>query len=289
MSFASTLSEAFFVVFQPARAETTEEVAAQIESDRDAAASPWPIEVRHIGLGALMPALKAGFEDLRALRTDQITIAVIYSICGLIVAAVIADRALVPFLFPACAGFALIGPLATLWYAALSRAHEQTGDGKSEHAMRVFRGPRMKTLRILGGAAILLFLLWNGAAALIYEWTLGSSSAKPNSFFLVRVFTTGAGWELTIIGCGVGMIFAVIAVAIGCVSFPLAIDKPVTAWEAIQVSMQAMARNPLFMVCWGIVIVAGLLIGAIPGLIGLAVTLPILGHATWHVYRRIVV
>jgi uncharacterized membrane protein len=143
-------------------------------------------------------------------------------------------------------------------------------------------------LRLLGGVAILLFLLWNGSAALIYYGTLGSSSAKPNAFFLVRVLTTTAGWEMTIIGCGVGVVFALIAVAIGCVSFPLALDKPVTALEAIEVSLQAMRRNPVFMLAWGAVIVAGLVIGALPGLLGLAVTLPILGHATWHVYRRII-
>jgi uncharacterized membrane protein len=288
MSFASTLSEALMVVFLRAPPETEEEIAARIETDRDEAASPWPIEVRRVGLNELLPILAAGFEDLRQLRTDTLTIAVIYPLCGLIVAGVAADRALLPFLFPVCAGFALIGPLATLWYAALSRARERTGEGMAEHTLHVFRGPRMRPLRILGSVAVFLFLIWNGAAALIYEWTLGSSSERPNAFFLVRVFATSAGRHMAVIGCGVGVIFALIAVAIGCVSFPLALDKPVTAKEAIQVSLQAMARNPLFMLCWGAVIVAGLVLGAIPGLLGLAVTLPILGHATWHVYRRIV-
>jgi uncharacterized membrane protein len=287
MSFANTLSDALMVVFLRSP-DTKEEVAAQAAEEADDRASPWPIDVHHVGLGELLPILKAGFDDLRALRTDTLTIVVLYPLCGLIVAGVIADRALLPLLFPACAGFALVGPLATLWYAALSRARERASEGLAEHTLHLFHGPRGRPLRILGGIAILLFLLWNGAAALIYEWTLGSSTAKPNAFFLVRVLTTGAGWEMAIIGCGVGVIFAVIAVAIGCVSFPLAIDRPVTAWEAIQVSTDAVRRNPIFMLSWGLVIVAGLVIGAIPGLLGLAITLPILGHATWHVYRRIV-
>jgi uncharacterized membrane protein len=288
MSFATTLSEAVMVVFQRAPPETREEVAAQAAEEADDRASPWPIDIRTVGLGELLPVLKAGFDDLRELRTDTLTIAVIYPLCGLIVAGVIADRALLPFLFPACAGFALVGPLATLWYAALSRARERTNEGLAENTLHLFHGPRGRSLRLLGGVAILLFLLWNGSAALIYYGTLGSSSAKPNAFFLVRVLTTTAGWEMTIIGCGVGVVFALIAVAIGCVSFPLALDKPVTALEAIEVSLQAMRRNPVFMLAWGAVIVAGLVIGALPGLLGLAVTLPILGHATWHVYRRII-
>ena len=209
-------------------------------------------------------------------------------LAGLAVAGVVADRALLPFLFPAASGFALIGPLATLWYAALSRGRELWGEDAASHPLHLFFGPRGRSLRILGGVAILLFLLWNAAAGLIYHLTLGISAEKPNAFFLVRVLTTRAGWEMTIIGCGVGVIFALVAVAIGCVSFPLALDKPVTAFEAIHVSLSAMARNPVFMLGWGVVIVVGLLIGAIPGLLGLAVTLPILGHATWHVYRRIV-
>jgi uncharacterized membrane protein len=288
MSFATTVSDAFMVVFLRAPPETHEEVAARIEEERDDAASPGPIEIRRVGLNELMPALKAGFDDLRELRTDQVTIAVLFPLAGLAVAGVIADRALLPFLFPVASGFALIGPLATLWYAALSRGRELWGEDAASHPLHLFFGPRGRSLRLLGGVAILLFLLWNAAAGVIYYLTLGTSHEKANAFFLIRVLTTRAGWEMIVIGCGVGVIFALITVAVGCVSFPLALDKPVTAIEAIRVSLTAMARNPLFMLCWGIVIVAGLVVGAIPGRLGLAVTLPVLGHATWHVYRRIV-
>ena len=288
MSFATTLSDAVTVVFQRAPPATKEEVAAKVAEERDDAASPGPIEIRKVGVNDLLPVLTEGFNDLRELRTDQITIAVLFPLAGLAVAGVVADRALLPFLFPAASGLALIGPLATLWYAALSRGRELYGEDAASHPLHLFFGPRGRSLRILGGVAILLFLLWNGAAGVIYEATLGSSTAKPNAFFLVRVLTTPAGWEMTIIGCGVGVIFAVIAVAIGCISFPLALDKPVKASEAIRVSLDATARNPFFMLCWGAVIVAGLVLGAIPGLLGLAVTLPILGHATWHVYRRVI-
>ena len=288
MSFASTLSDAFMVVFLRAPPETREEVAARVAEDRDDAASPWPIDIRKVGLNELMPALREGLDDLRELRTDQITIAVLFPLAGLAVAGVVADRALLPFLFPAASGFALIGPLATLWYAALSRGRELYGEDAASHPLHLFFGPRGRSLRILGGVAILLFLLWNAAAGIIYELTLGRSSEKTGAFFLTRVLTTSAGWEMIVIGCGVGVIFALVTVAIGCVSFPLALDKPVTAMEAIRVSLDAMARNPLFMLGWGAVIVAGLVIGAIPGLLGLAVTLPVLGHATWHVYRRII-
>jgi uncharacterized membrane protein len=287
MSFATTLSDAFMVVFR-VPPETHEEVAARVEEERDDAASPGPIEIRKVGLNDLVSALREGFDDLRALRTDQITIAVLFPLAGLVVAGVIADRALLPFLFPAASGFALIGPLATLWYAGLSRGRELYGEDAAAHPVNLFFGPRGRSLRVLGGIAILLFLLWLAVAGVIYHSTLGTSSDKASAFFLTRVLTTTAGWKMIVIGCGAGIIFALIAVAIGCVSFPLALDKPVTAMEAIGVSLQAMARNPVFMLGWGVVIVVGLVIGAIPGLFGLAVTLPLLGHATWHVYRRIV-
>ena len=288
MSFASTLSDAFMVVFLRTPPETREEVAAKVAEEQDDAASPGPISIRTIGLDQLLPALKEGFDDLRELRTDQITIAVLFPLAGLAVAGVVADRALLPFLFPAASGFALIGPLATLWYAALSRGRELWGEDAASHPLHLFFGPRGRSLRMLGGVAILLFLLWLAVAGIIYHVTLGTSSEEPRAFFLTRVLTTSAGWEMIVIGCGAGIVFALVAVAIGCVSFPLALDKPVTAIEAIRISMSAMAKNPLFMLGWGVVIVVGLVVGAIPGLLGLAVTLPILGHATWHVYRRIV-
>jgi uncharacterized membrane protein len=248
-------------------------------------AQPAPFEIRKLRLRDLAEALVLGFGDLRHCRTDALTMAVIYPVAGVFVAAAVVEQVFLPFIFPICAGFALLGPLATLWFAALSRQRER-GD---ESAASVFLSPRLGAIQRMSGIAILLFLAWNIVAAVIYGATLGSSTAAPQAPFFVRVFTTGAGWTMIVAGCAAGAVFAVLALAISSISFSLVLDRPVTARQAIATSVRAMMRNPLFVFVWGAVVVAGLIVGAVPFLLGLVIVLPVLGHATWHIYRRMVV
>jgi uncharacterized membrane protein len=248
--------------------------------------APAAFHIHRMTVKDIWEVLVLGFNDLRHCRTDALTIAVIYPISGVFIASVIVLKGfLLPFVFPICAGFALLGPMATLWFAALSRQRER-GDSS---AASVFSFPRLTAIQRLSSIAILLFLAWNAVAGLIYATTLGSSAAAANSPFWVRVFTTQAGWTMMIAGCSAGAMFAVLALAIFCISFPLVLDRPVTATQAIAMSIQAMAHNPLFVFGWGAVVVVGLIAGALPALLGIVIVLPVLGHASWHIYRRMVV
>jgi uncharacterized membrane protein len=248
--------------------------------------APAAFHIRKMYLKDIWEVLVLGFNDVRACRTDALTIAVIYPLTGIFIGSVVVLRGyLLPFVFPICSGFALLGPLATLWFAALSRQRER-GD---ESAASVFSSPRITAIQRLSFIAILLFVAWNVVAGLIYATTLGSSAAAANAPFFVRVFTTQAGWAMMIEGCAAGAMFAVLALAIFCVSFPLVLDRKVTATQAIAMSIQAMTHNPLFVFCWGAVVVIGLAAGAVPALLGTVIVLPVLGHASWHIYRRMVV
>jgi len=241
-----------------------------------------PLEFHQMSLGDIKDALMKGWDDLRQSRTDALLIGAIFPLAGVIFAAAFVVQAFLPFVFPLLAGFALLGPLATLYFAALSRQREHN----DESILTIFQEPRLKEIQRLAGTAIMIFLGWNLSAAVIYLFTLGSSDEAANAPFFVRVFTTNAGWELIILGCAVGAVFAVVTLAISVISFPVVIDRNVTAFQAINISFHAMLRNPLFVLAWGAVVVAGLLFGAVTCLLGMCVVLPVLGHATWHVYRR---
>jgi uncharacterized membrane protein len=106
--------------------------------------------------------------------------------------------------------------------------------------------------------------------------------------FATRVLTTPEGWSLIIVGCGIGFLFAVVALCVSVVSFPLMLDRHATAIDAIRTSLRAVMKNPLAMAAWGLIVAALLVIGSLPFFVGLAVVLPVLGHATWHVYRKVV-
>ena len=246
---------------------------------------PVPVQIRRMPLREIRTALAAGLDDLRHCRTDGLLMAAMFPVAGLVFAGIFVLQGFLQLVFPLLAGFALVGPLATLWFAALSRQRER-GD---ESVLSVFTPERLKAIKRLSGITILVYLTWNVSAILIYTLTLGSSNANPKAFFFTRVLTTQAGWEMLVLGCAVGAVFAVLTLTINCISFALVLDRQITASQAIAVSVQAMRRNPLFVFAWGAVVAAGLALGALPCLLGFVVVLPVLGHASWHVYRRMVV
>ena len=104
-----------------------------------------------------------------------------------------------------------------------------------------------------------------------------------------EVLTTGAGWTMILVGCGVGFLFAALVLATSVVSFPLLLDRDVGLPAAVITSMRVTAANPLPIAVWGLIVAGGLVLGSIPFFLGLIVVMPILGHATWHLYRRTVV
>jgi uncharacterized membrane protein len=93
---------------------------------------------------------------------------------------------------------------------------------------------------------------------------------------------------MIVIGIGVGFLFAVLVLAISVVSFPLLLDRNAGIGTAVTTSMRAVAANPGIMGLWGLIVAAGLVLGSLPFFVGLVVVLPVLGHATWHLYRKVV-
>jgi uncharacterized membrane protein len=107
--------------------------------------------------------------------------------------------------------------------------------------------------------------------------------------FLNQVLTTARGTQLIIVGNVVGFVFAAFVLIISVVSFPMLVDRNVSALTAVRTSVRATLENPIPVALWGLIVAFGLLIGALPLLVGLALVLPVLGHATWHLYRKLVV
>jgi uncharacterized membrane protein len=129
----------------------------------------------------------------------------------------------------------------------------------------------------------------------IYELCIGAAPAASVGMFLHAVFATPGGWALIVLGNGVGLLFAIAAFGLSVVSFPLLVDRDLAATTAEKVSVavltsvRAVRTNPVMMAAWGLIVAAMLVIGSVPFLLGLAVVMPVLGHASWHLYRRVVV
>lgn len=258
--------------------------------------------VRRIGAADLKDALREGWGDLGAYRADVVFLAVIYPIAGLVLAQLAWNAELLPLLFPLVSGFALIGPFAAIGLYEISRRREAGAEVSWADALGVLRSPRIGPILVMGLVLLALFMVWIGVAYEIYLLTLRPEVPTPlNAFTTMRpyapasvgafaqaVFYTPGGWSMIVIGMTVGFLFAVVALAISVVSFPLLLDRQVGVWTAIKTSIRAVAANPGPMALWGLIVAGLLVLGSLPALLGLIVVMPLLGHATWRLYRKLV-
>ena len=244
--------------------------------------------IRRIGAADLVDALRKGVADFGATRADVLFIGVIYPVAGLVLARLAFSYNLLPLIFPLMAGFALLGPVAAIGLYEISRRREQGLPASWMNAFDVFRSPALSSILWLGSMLLGLFVLWLAAAYAIYLATLGGTPPTSLSGFLHDVFATPQGWAMIVAGVVVGFVFAVVALAISVVSFPLLLDRNVGMTTAIATSVRAVAANPGTMGLWGLIVAGGLFLGSIPALFGLIFVMPILGHATWHLYRKVV-
>jgi uncharacterized membrane protein len=247
-----------------------------------------PLAIHRIGPKDLFRALRAGFADLAATREDVVFIALIYPLAGLLLAALLLDHSLMPLIFPLASGFALIGPAAAIGLYEVSRRRERGEAVTWGSAFGVLRSPALGSIFALGLILLAVMGLWLAAAWGVYAATLGPAAPSGAHAFLREVFTTQAGWMMIVMGFGVGFLFAVVALAISVVSFPLLLDRNVGVGEAIATSVAAFATNPGPMLLWGAIVAGALALGSVPALFGLILVMPVLGHATWHLYRRMI-
>ena len=247
-----------------------------------------PFVVRKIGLSDLGDALRLGWEDFKAMPSHAIVLCVIYPVLGLVLFRAVLGYSVLPLLFPLAAGFTLIGPFAALGLYELSRRRERGEQAAAWDAIQVLRAPSFGAMLGLGVLLLALFVTWIATADAIYIATFGHAPAASIPDFAARVLTGPEGRSLIIVGCGVGFLFAVVALCVSVVSFPLMLDRHASAIDAIRTSLRAVTKNPVAMAAWGLIVAVLLVIGSLPFFVGLAVVLPVLGHATWHLYRKVV-
>jgi uncharacterized membrane protein len=244
--------------------------------------------VRRIRVDDLRDVLTKGIYDFMAYRTDVMFLCVIYPLAGLVLAWSIFNYDFVPLLFPLASGFALLGPVAAVGLYEMSRRREQGAEASWADAFGVVATPAFGAIVVLGLVLLGIFLLWLVTAYTIYQVTLGHDGIVSFTAFYHDVFTTSEGRALMVVGIGVGFLFALLVLMISVVSFPMLLDRDVGIYTAVATSIRAVLVNPIPMAIWGLIVAGALVLGSLPVLLGLIVVMPVLGHATWHLYRKVV-
>jgi uncharacterized membrane protein len=252
------------------------------------AGAPVYPHVRKIGFADLKDALARGFADFAAMPTHVVFIGLIYPLIGIALGRLTLGYDVLSLLFPLAAGFALVGPFAAIGLYELSRRREQGLPTTWKNAFDVLHSPSFGAILVLGLLLMIIFAIWLAVAQAIYVASFGDLPAASIPHFIDQVLTTPAGWTLVVVGNGVGFLFALMVLTISVVSFPLLLDRDVGAAVAVLTSVRAVAANPVTMAAWGVIVAALLLVGSLPFFIGLAIVVPVLGHATWHLYRKVV-
>ncbi len=245
-------------------------------------------KIRSIGAEDLHWALREGWSDFREMRGDIIFAGLIYPTVALLAAALALGGEMVPIIFPLGAAFSLLGPLIAIGFYEMARRRESGLEVGWGHFLDPLRGRNRTQIFGLAISLLVIALAWLFIANATYEGTVGHLHPAGIGEFLSMLFTTPEGWRMIIFGNIAGLAFALVTLVTMLVSFPMLVDKNVHASDAVETSLRASFANPVTTLRWGLYVAVLLALGCVPLFLGLAVVLPLLGYASWHLYMRLV-
>ncbi|MBK0400459.1 DUF2189 domain-containing protein [Limibaculum sp. M0105] len=243
--------------------------------------------VRAATVEDLKAALAAGWADFRAAPLVGAIVGAVYVLGGWLLLWVIEARDLRGLTFPVVAGFALVGPFfATILYE-VSRRREYGLPFSLSDAAAMVRATARRQIIYLGFALMFWLAVWSRIGVMLFALHF---SAQPERFFdlMDQFLTTSHGISFLIVGHAFGAFFAAVAFALSVVAFPFLLDRDSDVITAIVTSFKTVLASPVVMLGWGVFIGVALAVASLPVFLGLVVVLPVLGHASWHLYRRLV-
>jgi len=243
--------------------------------------------VMQIAVADVAEAFVQGLRDFQAAPLYGLVFAVPYALGGLLIVLSVTALGISYLAYPLAAGFALIGPFVAAGLYEVSRRRES---GQAITFGGIWSTIRSRSeMAWMAFVTVFIFVLWMYQVRLLMVLLLGLNvSFATLQQFITVILTTNEGLLFLLIGNMVGAALSLILFSLTVVSFPLLLDRDVDFVTAMITSVRAVVANPGPMIGWALVIVILLIISALPVFLGLLITLPVLGHATWHLYRRVV-
>jgi uncharacterized membrane protein len=244
--------------------------------------------VRRITAGDVIEALGQGLRDFQALPLWGLTVGAVYAGGGILIVLSITALGMSYLAYPLAAGFALIGPFAAVVLYEVSRCRER-GEGAPSPRAIIAAVRARSEIGWMAFVSVFIFIMWMYQARFLMALFFGlHASFTTLREFIAVVLSTNEGLAFLLIGNAEGAVLSLILFSVTVVSFPLLLDREVDFVTAMITSVRAVATSPGPMIGWAAVVVILLIASALPFFLGLLVTLPVLGHTTWHLYRRIV-
>ncbi len=241
---------------------------------------------RNLPAGAAFGWLAAGWRDLWRNPLPSLAYGLVVFVLSLAVVTCLFRLELDYILFPALAGFMVVGPLVAIGLYQKSRDLEE-GRPVSLARMIFVRAESGAQVWFTGAILCLLMLVWMRAAVIVYALFFGLRPFPGLDHIAAMLFTTPEGWGMLAVGTVVGGLFAAFSFAISTFAIPMLLAERIDAFTAMGTSISMVFRNLPVMLMWGAIVLALFVICVVTGLVGLIVIFPLLGHATWHSYRAI--
>ncbi len=245
----------------------------------------WP-EVAKLTGNDLIDVMAAGVRDFRAAPRYGLFFGGIYAVAGWFLLAMLWFFKLYYLVYPVAMGFALVAPFASVGFYSVSHLREQGKPLSWQAVFRAIGDASKKDLRWMALITGFTFFVWVDYAAIIFLTLMGFDAIGPD--VLTEIFTTTHGWIFLLVGNITGALIAVVVFSISVVTYPMLYDRDVDFITAIATSVRLVLANPVTMLLWCALIAALTGLSLITAFAGLFVMLPVLGHASWHLYRRAV-
>ena len=236
-------------------------------------------------LSDLAAVLRAGWRDFMAAPLYGLFFSGVYVLGGWLIVWAVSAKGQLWWTLPASAGFPILGPFIACGFYEISRRLEAGESLNNPGILTVIFRQKDRQIPSMAAVVVVFFLFWNFLAHMIFALFLGTK-AMTNITTSLDVFLTPAGLTMLAVGTGVGAVFAGVLFSLTVISLPLLLDREVDFVTAMITSFQTVTANPVVMLVWGAIIGGMLFAGMALWFLGLFVVLPVLGHATWHLYRR---
>lgn len=242
--------------------------------------------IRRLTTGDLRAALAAGWADFRAAPQFGLFFALVYTLGGIALFFGLVGAGEAFWFIPVAAGFPLVAPFAAVGLYEVSRRREAGEKLLWGPVLAALRGHGDGQLPVMAVVVLLVFGFWVILARAIFAIFVGQSGISQANLYELL---TPSGLVMLLVGTVVGGLIALALFTVTAFSLPLLLHRPVDFATAIIASIAAVRLNGRVMMQWAALIAGLLLLAMLPLFLGLLIVLPLLGHATWHLYRRTLV